>query len=305
MVLPYSATLGYATLLDGLSGDSLTELDRLMASVANESPEVQREALMDLLPVLGDQYVGASSLVSAQFFAELQDLNEVRKPVPAETLDGVGAKRWHSLAGWASAPAMFEQGGAALVYSLLAGGFTKILTESAADTMVGNAANQGGMRSQRVPRPGCCAFCGLLASRFAGYSSERSAGVVVGRGKLVSSNFNADGTRRRGGRAAGIRPRGARSLGEDFHDFCRCRLVVVTERNEVELQASADEYYDSYSDAAKKVKEGRRLEFIETTSSDGSKSRQYSWVNADGKTRSNKETTGDILAAMRQDLGVR
>lgn len=294
-MIPYSATLGFATLLDRLSVAALAELDQLMASVAGEAPEVQQEALMDLLPLLGDQYVGASSLVSAEFFTELQAMNEIRKPIPPETLDGVGTRRWHSLAGWGAAPAMFEQGGAALVYSLLSGGLTKILTESAADTMVGNAALQGGMRAQRVPRPGCCAFCGMLASRFADYASERSAGVVVGRGAPVGSHRLAKG----------ISPRGSRAAGEKFHDFCRCRVVVLTENNAAELQATADKYFDSYSAAAEKAKAGRRLEFTETTASDGSKSRQYQWVNAEGKPRSSKETTGDILAAMRQDLGIK
>lgn len=301
MTVPYSATQGYSTLLDRLSVSALAELDRLMASVADESPEVQQEALMDLLPLLGDQYVGASSLVSAQFFTELQDINEVRKPIAAETLDSVGAKRWHALAGWGSAPSMFEQGGTALVYSLLSGGLTKILTEAAADTMVGNAELQGSMRAQRVPRPGCCAFCGMLASRFADYTSEDSAKRVVGRGVPVGQG------RGRGskGRGRGIKTRGARAIGEDFHDHCRCRVVVLTDDNYAELQATADKYFDSYSAAAKKAGEGRRLEWSETKASDGSLRRQYKWVNAEGETRTAQDHTKDILAVMRQDLGVR
>jgi len=270
-LIPYSATLGYSTLLDRLSVGALAELDQLMASLADESPAVQREALMDLLPTLGDQYVGASSLVSAEFFSELQDMNGIRKPIAAETLETVGTRRWHALAGWGAAPAMFEQGGAALVYSLLSGGLTKILTESAADTMVGNAEAQGGMRAQRVPRPGCCAFCGLLASRFADYSTESAAGTVVGRGAPLSKNFNADGSRRRGGKAKGIRPRGSRAIGEEFHDHCRCRIVAVTGSNYVELQATSEKYYDSYRLSADKV-------------------------GSDPK---------EILAQMREDLGVR
>lgn len=301
MAVPYNATLGYSSLLDNLSSGALSELDRLMASVATESPLVQQQALMDLLPLLGEQYVGASSLVSAQFFTELQDMNEVRNPIEAETLDGVGTQRWHSLAGWGSAPAMFEQGGAALVYSLLAGGLTKILTEAAADTIVGNAELQGGMRAQRVPRSGCCAFCGMLASRFAEYESVDSAKTVVGRGVPVGQG------RGRGskGRGRGIKTRGARAVGEDFHDHCRCRVVALTKNNYAELQSSANRYFDSYSSAAEKAREGRRLEWTETKSSDGSLNRKYSWVNAEGKARSSQEQTKDILAVMRQDLGVK
>lgn len=290
-MIPYSATLGYSTLLDSLRSSALVDLDRLMASVAGEPLAVQREALMDVLPLLGDQYVGASSLVSAEFFTELQAMNGIKKPISPDVLDGVGAARWHSLAGWGTKAATFEQGANALMYSLISGGLTKILTESAADTMIGNAEAQGGMRSQRVPSMGCCAFCGMLASRGATYSS----GQVVGRGKPLGSHRLA----------RGIRPRGSRKIGEDFHDHCRCTIITVTEGNEVELQETADKYYDSYRDAADKVNDGLTLEHTESMSKDGTRRRTYEWVNAAGDSRSSKQNTADILAAMRLDLGVK
>lgn len=272
-----------------------------MASVVNESPRVQREALMDLMPLLGDQYVGASSLVSAEFFTELQDMNEIRQPIAAETIDRVESGRWHSLVGWGTQGSIFEQGGAALVYSMLSGGLTKILTESAADTIIGNAEIQGGMRSQRVPSPGCCAFCGMLASRFAGYTSGGSAGKVTGRGIPVGQG-KGRGSK---GRGRGIKTRGSQAIGEDFHDFCRCRIVAVTEKNEVQLQAGADKYYDSYRDSADKIRDGQTLSSKDYITADGSTKSRYEWINADGVARSSKETTGDILAAMRQSLGVK
>lgn len=293
-VIPHSATLGYSTLLDSLRTQALVDLDSLMVSTAGESLDVQREALMDVLPVLGDQYVGATSLVSAEFFTELQAMNEIKKPIAAEVMDGVGAARWRSLAGWGTKAATFEQGAQALMYSLLSGGFTKILTESAADTMVGNAEFQGGMRAQRVPSVGCCAFCGLLASRGAAYSSSSGAGVV-GRGKPLGSHRLA----------RGIRPRGAQAIGEDFHDHCRCTIVTVTAGNEVELQETADKYYDSYRGAADKINDGLTLSHTESMQSDGTRNRSYEWVNAAGDARSSKETTADILAAMRLDLGIK
>lgn len=300
-MIPLSATLGYSTLLSRLSDSALVELDRVMASVVTESPAVQREALMDLLPILGNQYVGASSLVSAEFFTELQAMNEIRKPIAAETLDDVDTSRWHSLARWGTQPSMFEQGGTALVYSLLAGGLTKILTESAADTMIGNAELQGDMYSQRVPRPGCCGFCGMLASRFAGYKSKESAGQVVGRGVPVGKG------RGRGskGKGRGIKTRGSRKLGEDFHDYCRCRIVVVTEGNEVELQATADKYYEAYREAYDKADQG--LVRVETTYKigPGDYKTKYSWADNDGAAVSPEGRVKMIVASMRDELGVK
>ena len=300
-VIPLSATLGYSTLLERLSGAALVELDRVMASVALESPAVQREALMDLLPLLGDQYVGASSLVSAEFFTELQAMNEIRKPVVAEVLDSVDTSRWHSLTRWGTQPAIFEQGGAALVYSMLAGGLTKILTEASADTMIGNAENQGDMRSQRVPRTGCCAFCAMLASRFAEYTSQKSAKFVVGRGIPVGKG-RGKGSK---GQGRGIKTRGSQALGEKFHDFCRCRIVVVTEKNEVELQAGAEKYYDSYRDAYEKADEGLVRVVESYKIGPGDYKNKYSWADNDGKTVSPEGRTKMIIAAMREDLGVK
>lgn len=300
-MIPYSVIQGYSTILERLSGQALVELDRLMRSVSTEPLKVQREAFMDLLPTFGDQYVGASSLVSAQFFTELQDLNEVKKPKAPETLDSLDVGSWHALVGFGSSDRVMEQGGMALMYSLMAGGLVKRLTESSADTIVGNAAIQGGMRAQRVPRPGCCAFCGMLASRFAEYRSVESGSQVVGRGVPVGQG-RGKGSK---GLGLGLRPRGSRALGEDFHDFCRCRIVAVTEKNYVQLQRNADRYYDSYRDSADKVNSGLKLEHTTTKESDGTLHNAYRWVDAGGRERSSKQTTGDILSAMRSDLGIK
>lgn len=303
-MIPYSAVQSYSLLRGRLNDQALVELDRLMLSVQPESREVQREALMDLVPILGEQYVGASSLVSAQFFTELQGMNEVRKPVQPELLDGLGAKSWHALVGWAFAGSrggnILEQAGSALIYSMIAGGLTKRLTEASADTMIGNAAIQGGMRSQRVPKAGCCAFCAMLASRFAEYSSEASAGTVVGRGVPIGEGKGHGSF----GKGRGLKTRGARALGEDFHDFCRCEIVVVTEKNYVQLQQGADKYYDAYREAADKVNDGLTLKSTPIGTKDRLKNK-YEWVNAKGEARNAKERTADIVSAMRLDLGVK
>ena len=304
MMIPHSVVQSYSMLRGRLNDQALVELDRLMTSVQPQPQTVQREALMDLLPTLGEQYVGASSLISAQFFEELQEMNEVRKPVQPEILDGLGHKSWHALVGWAFSGSqggnVLEQAGSALVYSLLSGGLTKRLTEASADTMIGNAEIQGGMRSQRVPKAGCCAFCAMLASRFAEYSSESSAGQVVGRGVPVGQGKGRGSF----GKGRGIKARGARALGEDFHDYCRCEIVVVTEKNYVELQQGAEKYYKAYRDAADKVNSGLTLRSTDISSSERLKNK-YEWVDASGVARGAKQRTGDILTHMRSELGVK
>ena len=300
MLVPYSVTQSYSLLRAALSDSALVELDRLMRSVDNESPAVQREAMMDLLPALGNQYASATGEVAAVFSGELMELQEVKRPVAPETLALPPAQSWFALAGFGLSDRVMERGGMLLAYSLIAGGLTKRLTEFAADTMIGNASIQSVPTSAaRVPKPGCCAFCGMLASRGAVYSTE-SAGVVGGRGVPVGQG-KGRGSK---GRGRGIKTRGSHAIGESFHDHCRCEVVALTAGNEAQLQADADRYYEAYRESADKVNDGLTLKVTDVSTEERLKNK-YEWVNAEGKARNAKERTADILAAMRLDLGVK
>lgn len=276
-----------------VSDAALADLSAVMGSVAHEPVSVQREALRELVPLLGDQYSEATSMVAAEFYAELQSLQDIRKPVAPDIVPLTDRNRWRSLVDWSADDYVFQHLGPSMVYSRLAGGVTRTLTETAADTMIGNAEVQGGLSAQRVPKPGCCAFCSMLASRGAVYSAE-SAGGVVGRGKPIGSSS----------RAKGIRPRGSQKMGEKFHDFCRCEVVPVTADNYVDLQSIEKKHLDSYNNAAKNADDGRSLAWKETTLKDGSIKKKHYWVK-DGKQHTAANKTSDILAAMRADLGVK
>lgn len=301
MLIPYSVTQSYSLLRGRLSDAALVELDKLMRPFASESPTVQREALMDLLPLLGSQYASATGEVAAVFSGELMELQEVRKPVAPETLELPPVQSWHALVGFGASDRVFERGGMMLAYSLLAGGLTKRLTEFAADTMIGNASIQSVSTSAaRVPKAGCCAFCGMLASRGAVYSTE-SAGVVGGRGIPVGQG-KGKGSK---GRGRGIKTRGSRAIGESFHDHCRCEVVALTAGNEAQLQADADRYYESYRESADKVNAGYTRKVTTTKLDDGRLKNKYEWIDSKDRSRDAKERTADILTAMRQDLGVK
>lgn len=283
-MIDYQTTLGYATLLDQLSKNALAELDRLLAGLADMDPAVKVEALMDLLPELGNMYGSASSIVSAEFFDELMQIQEVRKPIAPESFVEMPPSYWHSLVGWGTSEGVID-------WSKLSGGLTRRLSEISADTMIGNAELQGNLSAQRVPRVGCCAFCSMLASRGAVYSAE-SAGKVVGRGKPVGSHRAAKG----------IQPRGSRRIGEDYHDNCRCRVVTVTKNNSVQLSKEADKHFELYKEAYDKVSSGLELNVIQSRV-DGKLHNEYEWVDASGGNRTAKQRTNDIVKFMRHKLG--
>ena len=86
------------------------------------------------------------------------------------------------------------------------------------------SAEASGRSWRRVSDGKPCTFCGMLVGRGPVYRSEAAAGGV-GRGRDVSTNFRADGTRKRGGQAKGVKARGGRRLGAGVHDSCGCAVV--------------------------------------------------------------------------------
>lgn len=289
---------GLSTTIGALSGAALAELQALVAAVDGMAPDKVKKILFEAFPDVFNPYAGAVSDVSATFYEEIRALSGVKATFNAQTIATVPPKRWDALVGFGTAPASFEQSAGALMFQVLSGGLTKILTEMSADTIVGNAQREDVRVSyQRVPSPGCCAFCGMLASR--GVSGGGSL-TVIGRGVPTSQTKG-----KRGGQGRGIRPRGSRAIGQLFHDFCKCSSVPVFESNYVQMQSDADKYYDAYRTSADKVNDGLVLESTTTTLADGSKKSQYAWVDSGGAPKSSKQQTKMILAAMRQDLGVK
>lgn len=301
-MLPLDLVNGYDLTLSGLSTAALGDLQALLGSIEGESPERTKAVLFEAFPEVFNPYAAAASAVSATFYEEVRNYANVSGSFDAGTLDSVDAGRWNALVGFGTQPRVLEQGAMSLMFSLLSGGLTSIMSEMAGDTIYGNAQNERvSVGFQRVPKPGCCSFCGMLASRGADYSSEASALRVVGRGVPVEKTRG-----RRGGQGAGIKPRGSRAAGEKFHDHCKCRTVQVYEDTYVEMQADADKYLDSYASARNKINDGLVLESKTTKASAGSLKNTYDWVqSSSGKKVSARDKTRMITAAMRTDLGTK
>lgn len=300
-MIPLSVVNGYDLTLDSLSTAALADLRALLSSLEDLSPERSKAILFEAFPEVFNPYAAAASAVSASFYEEVRDLAGVKGSFGAETLDSVDTGRWNALVGAGTAPRMLEQGASNLMFQFLAGGLTSILSTMAADTIYGNAQNERvTVGFQRIPKAGCCGFCGLLASRGAAYSSEASASRVVGRGVPVEKTRG-----KRGGQGKGIKARGSQAAGERFHDHCKCRTVQVYEDTAVEMRADADKYFESYAAARNKVSDGLRLESQTTKASDGSLSNTYKWVDAGGQQISSTDKTKMIAAAMRHDLDVK
>lgn len=255
-MLALDTVRSYGITLDQLSTAALAELRSLMAAVEELAPDRAQAILMEAFPEVFNPYAAAASAVSASFYEEVRVAADARGRYDAGTIDEVDSGRWGSLVGFGTAASVFEKGGAMLAFSLLSGGLTQVLTEMASDTIVGNASlDPVTVGYQRVASPGCCAFCGMLASRTTSlYQSREAANGVVGRGTPVPKH------KQRGGQARGIRPRGARGLGERYHDHCKCKGVPVFAGQEVEMERNAAQHFDAYADARDKVSDYRKTQ---------------------------------------------
>ena len=290
-VVTQAQVQSYRALLSEVETAALADVFELVQQANRLGVAAGQQLLHELLPHVLDPYAVVSSEVAAAFYEELRAAAGVAQSYAVEALPaGLADRSVHSLVGEAAKRA----DGGALSFEFLAGGVAKRVTEVASDTIIGNAAADRVMVGyQRVPQAGCCAFCGMLASRGAAYGSAESAGIVVGRGRPVGSHRLAKG----------IRPRGSRKLGEAFHDHCRCAVVPVFEDTHVEMQARADEYYDAYSEAYSKARDGLEWRPGKKATEDEPGYAGH-WARS-GKQVTNAQTVAEILSFMRDSLGVK
>ncbi|VEG28037.1 VG15 protein [Actinomyces howellii] len=114
-------------------------------------------------------------------------------------IDAITTEVAEAIAGWAQAGETPEE-----VLRRAAISTTRHLRNASRDTVEVSTA-LAGTGWCRVPRPGCCAFCLMLASRGAVYTS-RDAALTVGGGR---------------------RKRGRRASGSRYHDNCGCMVQEV------------------------------------------------------------------------------
>lgn len=211
---------GFRAGVDGLSVLAFRDAKAALGEVADVNPFVVRDRLLEVVPELVNPYVGASSELAATFYEQMR-ADAVGGQFYASTVDDLSPGRIDSLVRYAVSP-LFDQSLASSL-SLLAGGMQRIIANSARNTIQENVLRDPvRVGYARFPASGCCAFCALLAGRGAVYNSEASAGGVVGRGVDASATAG-----KRGGQGRGVKTRGSREIGKDFHDFCKCSIAPV------------------------------------------------------------------------------
>lgn len=229
-----------------LAADLGIKIDRLLAGMSRLTKEEALAFITDAYPELATAYLAASGELSVQFYNE-QPTTSTFEATSVDLLPNArlaASARWALLQGNPTQSLIGSAERAVMDQSRRA-----ILENLSAE--YGSTSNAPGTLWARHASANACPFCRLLATRGAVFRSESSATRVGGRGKAESTNFRADGSRKRGGQAKGIRVRGEQKLGEKFHDRCHCVAIPIRPGGSYEPPAYVEQWERDYTAAVK------------------------------------------------------
>ncbi|WP_159844897.1 VG15 protein [Nocardia sp. CY41] len=243
-----TTTAERSELLEELNRLAVVDINELWRELSGLESSEFRNILVQAFPELLEPYSVAAAELGAEWYAESAPDLPYQPQSFLPSSEGLA-----SSASWALA----AHGEEAL--SRLGGAAQRSIWNANRDTIIGNSDREPGATWARVARPGACAFCAMLATRGAVYTSREAALKVVGRGKEMSLTDRriraAGGDRRQGGQfaAGGTRTRGTGQLGHKYHDHCSCQAKEVRP-GEVYLPPDyVQEWEDAYIKATRET----------------------------------------------------
>lgn len=142
------------------------DLAAFWALVQDWPVEQIRDALMDVLPALGDQYGDAAAELAASYFETARERAEARgsfAPVLAERPDRA---RWEALSRWGVDPLFAAAPDAATALSRVSGGLQRTIADQHRLTVVESSlADPAASGWRRVGVGDNCGFCRMLIDR--------------------------------------------------------------------------------------------------------------------------------------------
>lgn len=200
-------------------------LEAFFLSLDLTKPEEARDALLEFVPILTEQYGAVAATMAAEFYDELRGASGAVGRFAAVTAASVPAGAVEAqvrfLAGalWTPNPADMLGG--------LQIAADKYVKQPGRETMRVNARREG-VRFARVPTGDkTCAFCLMLASRDAIYFTKESAGDINDTG-----------------------------FGDGFHGFCDCAVVRIAKKSDYPDGYLPDNYLAMYEEARKEAGSG-------------------------------------------------
>lgn len=198
--------------------------ERLAAFFADldlSNPGRARDALVEFLPILADEYGNVAAVAAAEWYESVRrsDIGGAFTSVLGDPIDRErveGTVRWAADGLWTDRPET--------TLELLSGSLQRFVLYSSRVTVARNVLRDPAKpRFGRVPSgEKTCAWCSMLASRGFVYVSKGSAGDL------------------------------GRGVGDDFHDDCDCQVVMEWDRHEHHIAGyDPDAMYAQYLAARK------------------------------------------------------
>lgn len=200
---------------DSVSAKVEAELNQIMAQIDFTDAVAAREALFAAIPPLTERWGDVAATVAAEWFEEFRESQGVSGSFRAQLADVVPLDIINSRLGYATR----DSGHLFRGEITELGKFVSLITNEYVlkpghDTIMYNAKRDK-VAYARVPEPGACKWCLMLASRGFAYSGKASAKTKD---------------------------------GERFHGHCRCHGMPVYDetRARVEYGYNPERFYEEY-----------------------------------------------------------
>lgn len=153
---------GVADLVD-LAILALEEFWRLLVDLPAEKV---RDALMDVLPTIGQQYGGAAASLAADWYDDLRGAADARGAFEPILPDLPDQARWESLARWGTGPLFQPEPERKAALTLISGGLQRSIADQHRLTVVESSiADPSASGWRRVGVGDSCSFCRMLIDR--------------------------------------------------------------------------------------------------------------------------------------------
>jgi len=231
--------------LAALATLSVRELEEFWRRLDLGRPDRLAEPLAVVVADIVDRYGAAAASLAADWYDEAREEARARGVFTAAVAASPAQDRIEALTRWGIAPLFGTSPSSPAALTRVSGGMQRVVLNQARDTTAASVAlDPAKPRFARHASANACAFCRLLATNGPIYRSESSALHVVGRGTDTSTNA----TRTKGRKAKGIHARGSRTLGEKYHDDCRCAAIEVFDQDAYKEAPYVAEWRQTYND---------------------------------------------------------
>ena len=159
--------------LIGLTRLAEADLRRLWIRIANQPPEAVRDALMDVLPLLADEYGTAASVMAADWYDDVRAAAEAAGLFQAEPVPPPTSARFEALARWGVDPLFADTPAADVALTRISGGMQRTIADMYRETVVQSSLlDPAALGWRRVGQGDNCGFCNMLIGRGDVYSQK-------------------------------------------------------------------------------------------------------------------------------------